>query len=152
MKESTGPSYERYCANSAVDALVAFYMRDARTSGVEIHGAFDLPESLPMDETDFCVILGNLLENACFAVQSLPEEKREIRATARMLSEAMLGLSVENPFDNPIHFDEEGLPVSTRPGHGLGIHSVKALVDRYHGTMEISSAEGRFSVHIVLFL
>ena len=28
----------------------------------------------------------------------------------------------------------------------------KALVDRYHGTMEISSADNRFSVHIVLFL
>lgn len=152
MQDSAVTRYTRYSANPAVDAIVGFFMQQAQTSGIEIDGAFELPESLPLAEADCCVILGNLLENACFAVLPLPEEQRKIRVAVRMLSEAMLGLLVENPCGKPVRFDADGLPVSMRPGHGLGLRSVKALVDRYHGTMEISSADNRFSVHIVLFL
>ena len=38
-----------------------------------------LPEKLPFEETDLCVILANSLENAIHACEAQPEELRNIQ-------------------------------------------------------------------------
>ncbi len=139
----------RYCANLAVDALASHYSALAEQEDSIIDWTLELPETLPGRETDFCAILGNLTENALHAVKKLPVEQRRVQIVCRMLSEKMLGISAENPYTGKIRRDAEGLPY--RKG-SLGLRSVSAIVNRYHGSMDVSTENGIFAVHILLFV
>lgn len=68
-----------------------------------------------------------------------------------MLSEAMLGISVENPYDGAIVKNKEGFPVSSQSDHGIGLTSVAATVHSYNGTLEINTDNHIFCVNIILY-
>ena len=96
-------------------------------------------------------MFGNLIENALTAVKSLPPESRKINVIASMLSQYMTGISIDNPFEGNITFGQNGLPVSPKPAHGIGLVSVKNTVERYNGSMNIKTEEHVFSVDIILY-
>ena len=138
------------CPNIAVDAISAHYDHLAREQAIDIIWQLELPERTPFHEADLCSIIGNLLENAIITVTALSPEERWIRVSAKMLSDAMLGLTVKNPYANKLRFDKNGLPQSSRSGHGVGLTSVSNIVTHYHGSMEIRTDHAVFSVGILL--
>ncbi len=140
----------RYCLNPAVDAVAAHYARQAEIRGAEFDWTLDLPRQLPLPDAEFCAMFGNLLDNSVNAVTALPPEQRRITVTCRMLSQKMLGLSVENPYSGKLSFGPNGLPAAKRKNHGIGLASVAATVHRYHGTMTITGDDGIFAVNLLL--
>lgn len=140
------------CANAAVDAIAGYYQHSAAARGIPIDWKLDLPETLPLPETDICMLLGNLLENSLHASVALPPEKRSIRVMCQMLSPAMLGLIVENAYDGVLK-REGGVFLSTRHGGaGFGLQSVQNTVRRYHGQLTIETQNQVFSVNVLLNL
>ena len=143
--------YTPFCANMAVDAVAAHYAGLAESKNTKMEWNLRLPRDLPIPEIEFCAMLGNLLENALNATEKVPEERRRIDVVSSMLSDTMLGLSVNNPYTGKIRFDRDHLPISRVPGHGVGMPSVAATVKRYNGTMDITTIDGIFSVNIMLY-
>ena len=39
---------------------------------------------------------------------------------------------------------KDGIPVTDRPGHGIGVSSICAIVERYSGLYSFSVREGEF--------
>ena len=140
------------CANAALDAIAGHYQRIAESQNTRVFWRFDLPERLPIEEVDLCMMLGNLMENALRAVCALPVEAREVKVISGMISDAMLGLSVENGYVGDVLFDRNGLPTSHKKGHGIGLASVAATVKRYNGTLSVTAKDGVFGVNILLSL
>ena len=145
------PVLVRYSANPTVDALIAHYATLAENQATHVDWALELPEELNMRTTDFCAILGNLVENALQAVEKLPEKQRSVQVVARMLSDRMLGITVENPYAGRIRLRSDGLPAVRRPNHGIGLPSVAATVKRYGGTMDLDVSGGMFRVSILIY-
>lgn len=52
------------CANAAMDAIIGYYRMELQGSDINAHWRIELPEKLPLSESDLCVVMGNLLENA----------------------------------------------------------------------------------------
>lgn len=152
LADNAGKSYKSFCANGAVDAIASHYDRLANEEGVKISWRLGLPQVLPVKETEYCAVLGNLVENALRAVQSLSQDKRKINVVSSMLSDSMLGLSVDNEYYGSITLNKNGLPETTREGHGMGLISVMNTVNHYGGTMSISTENNIFSVNIILCL
>ncbi|MBQ7214853.1 MAG: GHKL domain-containing protein [Synergistaceae bacterium] len=48
-------------------------------------------------------------------------------------------------------FGKNGLPVSPKAGHGIGLASVMNTVERYGGSMNITAEGNVFSVDIILY-
>ena len=143
-------SYTGYSENIAVDAVSSYYASFAEAQGTKIEWDIRLPHNLPMKESEYCVILGNLLENALRAVKNLPEVRRKITVISSLLSETIIGLSVDNPYSGKVTFRKNGLPRSDREGHGIGLMSVMNTVRRYDGSMNIKAEGNIFSVDIIL--
>lgn len=138
------------CANPAVNAVLAVYLAQAADAGCTVETELRLPEKLPFEETDICVILANTLENAIHACQDLPEEERRIRLRMELTENRRLLASMENP-SPPVAFGPGGLPdVPKREGHGLGLPSVKRVADKYGGLFRCQWEQGRFVVRTVL--
>ncbi len=140
-----------FSANAAVDAVASHYEQVAESQNTHIKWLLEIPEILPIPESDYIAIFGNLVENALNAVSSIPEEKRNIHVTARMLSDAMMGLTVKNPYEGVIKMGKNGLPKSSRPGHGVGLYSVEAAVKRYNGVLNLNTDDGIFTAGVLLY-
>lgn len=150
FKDKAGKGYKGYCANVAIDAIASYYTAFAESQATRIDWSLNLPKSLPMREPEYCAILGNLLENALRAVKDLTPEQRYVKVISSLLSETIIGISVDNPFSGKMKFGTNGLPRSEREGHGIGLVSVLNTVERYDGSMNIKAEENIFSVDIVL--
>lgn len=140
------------CANPAVDALAGHYDHEAHSLGVPVDWRLELPRQLAIPEADFCMMLGNLLENAFHASQKLPPEQRQVKVLARMLSPAMLGLLVENRYDGVLKRQQGTLHSTKHDGMGIGLVSIQTAVSRYGGSMTVETENGLFRVNILLNL
>lgn len=130
------------CANAALDAIAGHYELLSRRAHIPVKWQIALPETLPLPEEELCMVLGNLLENALRASEALPVSQRRIGVTARMLSPVMLALGVENAYDPR--------PGATPAGEGIGLASVKTVVQKYTGQMSVETDRGIFRVNILL--
>lgn len=43
-----------------------------------------------------------------------------------------------------------GVPVTNKPGHGVGVHSILAIVERYHGIYSFSVKNDHFILRVSL--
>ncbi|MBQ9419663.1 MAG: GHKL domain-containing protein [Synergistaceae bacterium] len=143
-------NYMRYCDNIAIDAVASYYTTFAKNQQTKIEWKLNLPQRLPLKESEYCVMLGNLIENSLRAVKDLPEDRRYVRVISSLLSETIIGISVDNPFEGKITFGKNGLPEADREGHGIGLISVLNVVKRHEGTLNITAEKNIFSVDIVL--
>ena len=92
-----------------------------------------LPAFIIVSDSDLCVLLSNALENALHACQLLDSTKEAFVIDVQFhIRDGHLFLQVENPCKDDILF-ENGIPVSNEPGHGIGVQSICAIVERYGG-------------------
>ena len=150
--ESLSEHRSEFAANPAVDAVAAHYDSLAASQNTHFKWLIELPKELPVKESDFITVFGNLVENALIAMRELPEDKRSVHVNAKMLSDAMLGLTVRNPYDGSIKINKKGLPSSDKPDHGIGLSSVNAVVNRYNGALDISTDGGIFTAGVLFYL
>lgn len=137
--------------NYAVDAVAAHYMERAGKSGVKLDYSLRLPEELGMPESEFCMVLANLLENALEACLRQKEGPRFITVQAEEMNEYIV-LIVENSFDeNVLRRQQDGTLLSSkRDDKGLGLASVGAIAEKYHGTLQITQKGGIFRAQAAL--
>ena len=150
FNEAAEKSYSGYCDNIVIDAVASYYTSLAEKQGTRIEWNLNLPRELPLQESEYCVILGNLLENALRAVKNLAEDRRYVKVISSLYSETIVEISTDNPFSGKIKFGRNGLPKSERGGHGIGLTSVLDTVKRYDGSMNITTEDKIFTVDIVL--
>lgn len=66
--------------NIMADAILNSKLSLARTKDISVNATAKIPENLPISDTEFCVIFGNLLDNAIEACEKIKEkEDRFIR-------------------------------------------------------------------------
>ena len=142
---------QRYCENEAANLILsAFAARAEKTGAVmEVRGA--LPAAIPVSDNDLCVILSNALENALHACQPLAEAGNPcaIGVEFRSQEQGRLFLQIANTYSGGVLF-ENGVPVSREPGHGIGVQSIRAIVERYGGGCTFLAQDGQFILRLFL--
>lgn len=146
--ESTG-DYVR-TNNYAVNCILNAMFVKAKAANIRTNAQVIECIDTVLDPTDMTVILGNLMENAIEACLKLNEDEREIRVT---IERDLLGLLIQiaNRTDTQVLNDNPGL-VTDKPDkdvHGLGVRSVRKLIQKYDGTMVCYEEDGYFIWTIV---
>ena len=145
------PSLEtRFCENNAADSVVGYYCGLCRREGIPIHVRLDLPETLPVDEMDLCLVLSNLLENALEASLRTDPARRRIGVRAYMHSSRLVLIQVENAFDGEIHEKNGVLQSSKRKGSGVGVQSVRRIAEKTGGASTFTHQNGVFAARVML--
>lgn len=123
----------RLCENYAVNAVAAHYNAAAKEQGIETRLHFAIPAELdPTVQSDLCIVVGNLLENAVEACSRMTEGKRFIRLHSH-LEYGVLTLTVDNSFDGKVKEKNGTLLSSKREGEGMGLSSVAAVAKKHGG-------------------
>ena len=137
-----------YCKNDMLNSVVSIYQTRFSERGFSLECNISLGESLFGQETPFCTILSNALENAMHALEKLKSNNKWARLTISNKNGHLL-LSLENPVEKiPLFVD--GIPVSSKPGHGIGIKSMVYYVEKLNGQCNFSVVGNRFILKIII--
>lgn len=142
----TAPAH--YCSDPILNATLTAYLSRAENSGITIDLHLAIPEILPVDSAELSICFANALENAIKACEELPGNERKI--ILRCIHKPAFMFEIENPYKGRITFGRNGLPISTKTGHGLGTRSIMAFCEKHNAFYDFSAEGGWFRVMITL--
>ena len=133
-----------FCKNNALNAVLNFYRTEALSHQIRIEYRIELPpaEVTPLSNTEFCSMIGNILENAVCAASEQEEEDRYINLTMHVEKKKTLYIAAVNSF-NGMPRQSNGRYLSTRKkSSGIGLQSITALAELHNGIVH-SHHEGK---------
>lgn len=139
---------ERCCQNIVLDAILSTYLERAAELGIQVETHLAIPDELPVDTTELSTVFANALENAIHACQELPLERRRILCTC--VTQPRFMFEVSNPYETVVKFGPDGLPKSSRDGHGIGIRSIMAFAEKHNAICRFRTEDSWFKVQIAL--
>lgn len=143
-----GISNKVFCDNDVVNYIINSKSKicSDRHIKIYIYIANEIPE---FSDLDLCVLLGNALDNAIEGVSG--EGNNEIYLELRNVDNFFM-ISVKNTIINSVLEDNPNL-ISTKDEkevHGLGILSMKEVVQKYNGSIEFYESDNKFCCDMLL--
>ena len=142
---------QTYSANSAADAVVSYYASTAKENSISFNALLRLPPTLNFPTDELCVLLGNLLENAVEACNRQETGKRFIYLRGQ-IADSKLGIILDNSYNGDIRYSYDNFYSSKQNGMGIGIgiRSVKSIVERHHGLISFEPQDHIFQVSLMI--
>lgn len=138
----------RYTGISAMDYLLEYKSKMFQ----EYHIRFQCDADAmfcPFPDEQICIILGNLLDNAVESAREVESSNRWIHLTIRTENK-MFYMEMQNPYMGQRKIINGTCETTKADGknHGIGLKSVRELVEENGGTIDVSAESGIFSVRI----
>lgn len=136
-----------------IDALINYRCTIAEEKGIRCSVFHQIPSTISFKNSDLCVVLGNALDNAIEATEKLEMDKRYINL--RMLyNKGCFLIEIQNSFDGNIKTNGNGDFITTKQdkiNHGIGMLSIKKIVNAYGGEMDVNVTQDKFDMTIMLY-
>ena len=140
----------QYCENEAANLILSSFAGRAEAEGIVMKVEGGMKAQAKISDTDLCVLLSNALENAIHACEKVLEEGKEAKIEVQIYEkQEQVFLQVKNSCKSGIAF-ENGIPVSKEKGHGIGVQSICAIVERYDGVYTFSVEQEYFILRLSL--
>ena len=143
----------KFCENSVVNAVLnAKYnlMTDAKIDGF-FHISID--KLLFIDDVSLCTLFANTLDNAIEACQKIEApDRRKLELKCRYTENGYFSLELINSKINEIVVQKNQYisDKEDKSAHGIGISSIRDIVEKYEGTLDISYDDTSFKVVILI--
>jgi len=142
--------------NMEIDSVLNFMLQKAEKELKNVDIKVMLPEKV-RHSFDINVLLGNLLENA---IEAAGKTENKYLSVNIHLKRGILKVKIENSFESSCILREEQQGKDTvlkttksfTNQHGIGLKNVKKIVDKYNGTMSITTQDGIFCVNLLLYM
>ena len=139
--------------NPVINTILAEKGLFCEERGIALSCAVDDVDMGFIKVTDLYAMLGNALDNAIEYVGGLEEAELQVISFRISESRGFLNIQVVNPYRGPGLSPGE-LPESSHTEetgyHGYGLKSIRYLAQKYGGGMEISTADGLFTLQITM--
>lgn len=145
--------------NEVLDTILTEKSLYCKKKGITVSCVADGSQLDFIDTVDLYAILGNAIDNAIEAVEKFKtREKRQIDVLIYR-QQQFLAINVINPIKGNLVFDplaqeETGaLPITTKHDknhHGFGLRSMKYMLKKYDGVLNISEEDGVFSLMMLI--
>jgi len=145
----------RHCEHDVANAVISSYVDIAKGKGIKVMEEIDLPQDIGIDGYDLCTLFGNTIENAIEACERMPpastghaERFIDIRCSSK---DGRLVVRIENSCGNAPVMENCRVKSSKGPMGGLGLESVRMIVDSYSGSMNFDCANSSFVLSAILY-
>lgn len=138
--------------NIAVDSLLNAKINRINGLNITLETSIFLEQNNQIEEIDLCVILGNLLDNAMEACESIPlAVERKIKLKIVQVDE-YLSIEIRNSTFDKVEFNKGKIFTTKKDKlfHGFGLESIKEMVEKYNGHINYEQEEKTFTVRILL--
>lgn len=102
-----------------------------------------------LEDTAVYTLFGNALSNAIEATEKIDAEKRYIHLDIHQTMKDWVSIALENSYDGS-KVQEGVTSKEDKDSHGFGLRSIRFIVEKYHGGMEIHAKDNVFHLDILL--
>ncbi len=142
-------SKNRYTGIEVLNLMLNYEIEQAEEKAIRVKCAVEAYHC-PVDETELCIIIGNLFDNAIEAVKDLPDEQRQIDFSIQNPN-GIFRIEITNPYEGERRKVEHHYLTTKKENtemHGLGLMSVQKIVEKYDGYIEIIDENQKFKITI----
>lgn len=142
----------QFCKNPVVNAVLNSKYNFAIHNNIDCFFNIDLGIILPINDIELCSLFGNTLDNAIEASCAIDEiELRKISLKARV-DKGYFSFSISNYYNGQKRFANGNYQTLKTDSihHGIGLKTVRSIVRRYDGVIDISHANDIFEVIIAI--
>ncbi len=141
-----------FTKNTKLNIFLNYKVLQIKKANIEFELKTNIEKNTNIDEFNMYIILGNAIDNAIYNYND--EKAIDQKIKIKILEESTnLIIKIENPFRNKLIF-ENGFPITSKLDktmHGVGLKSIKKIVDDKNGYFKIKTNNHVFSLEIVLF-
>lgn len=141
--------------NLEIDSVLNYWLQRAREELETVLVKVVLPEKM-RHTFEINVVIGNLLENAIEAARQTEQKYLNVNIA---LKKGVLKIRMENSFLPAGLVKDEGqgsgrflTTKKAKEQHGIGLESVRKIVEAYSGTMEVTPQDELFCVNLILYM
>ena len=124
-----------------LDILLGNKLGIAEENQIEVQCSLIVPYPCGISDLDFCIILGNALDNAISACSRISNEKQKYIHVEGKAQGDFLFMEIENSYS--------GRRVIRS---GTGLANIRAAVEKYQGAMEIRTEGEKFVLSILIII
>lgn len=128
----------RYCSNNYVNAILYRYKKEAEKEKIRFEVDSNNVDFSAVDDYDITIIMCNLLDNSIEAAKKCADGFVMVTLTQNVNTNMSI-IKIVNSGSERVKFAQE-MPISNKPDaykHGLGIKSVKRIVEKYNGDISM---------------
>lgn len=137
-----------YTENIAVNAILNAKINDSEVYGIQWELDVQVPKDLNVNVRDIGIVLGNILDNAIEACSML-ENCEKIISVNIFCKNNNMTIYIKNPKN------VTGTAINTwkkdKENHGLGLKSVKKIVDKHNGIITCEDKNTYYEVNIMMW-
>ena len=139
----------RYCENISVNLIFTAFAEKASKRNITFYAKANVPSVLPLSETELCALFSNGLENAITAASKCTKNRQKSVRINCQPHKGRLLILISNTYEGEIVF-QNGLPQTSRSGHGFGTKSIRIIAERCGGYSSFEVKDGLFTMKVVL--
>ena len=133
--------------NSYIDVVLSYKTVEAERKGIDIICKHNNVSNLKLTGVDISVLLGNALDNAIEASQKLVDNK--IISVIIANKNNYIWITVINNVEENVDVDNMITRKIQKEYHGIGIVTMKAIVEKYDGEIYFECENKQFKTIII---
>ena len=133
----------KYCKNEAINLILSSYVEQAKDQQISTTVTVTATDFSRFQIPDLCSLLANAMENAIHACAEMETPSTRYINLKIYEKNNLLCINMANSCkQNPVFKDN--IPVSRKNGHGIGVHSIISVIEKYHGIYGFYVSHGEF--------
>lgn len=142
--EETSDTFSFSCltGNIVIDMLLANKLGLAQHNGIKVDCTMKLPAANAIDDMDLCIVFANAVDNAIKSCTTVAEGNQYIRLSAVQKGKLLM-VEIEN--------SRSSNDMQCK-GTGIGLQNIKAVAEKYNGTVCTESNEKIFKLNILFII
>ncbi|HFU4203621.1 TPA: GHKL domain-containing protein [Streptococcus suis] len=137
--------------NHIVDTILTGKSIQSQLKEIEFTAVVDGTALDFLDAVELMTLLGNMLDNAIESVEKIADREQRLIHLIVTKSKGFIRIRLENRYEGNLEF-EQNLPKTTKEKngyHGYGLKSIRSIVEKYDGSLEIVTRDGWFELSIL---
>lgn len=146
LKESS-----RLCDHEMLNSILCRYMQQCTDSNMTFHADIRSGTTDFIADNDLTSLFCNLLDNAITAAGMVPDSFIEIHTSRHEKTPFVVITVINSCRKNPFSRNDRQLTV-IKNGHGFGLKSIRKVVSKYHGNLQMYYNDDTLTFHTIITL
>lgn len=133
--------------NAVVNVLMEQKKKQCQENGVRLEMYVDMKELTFLPSPDICTLFANAIDNGMEAASQLPDGRRTVWVKGGTVGDFLV-VRFSNYYQNVLQPRGAGFLTTKKDplGHGLGLESIRRVVEKYGGVMTIQTEKEKFNL------
>ena len=135
-----------FCEHTVCNSIIGYYYLRAKENVILFESRCNITQPSTISDSDFCIVLGNALENAITACRQMDSSHPRFISLYAEVTNGQQLLKLINSYDGTLNM-KDGKYITIKDGnsHGFGIENMMKVIKSYGGFVKLEHNDDTFT-------